>query len=101
VKDAGTLIAVTFLLRHEGGVAVLDLVGNSTVLGSLGNHPSGGRACETGFLGEFGPIEDFNPLLQMPSGVPFSVFGSVYAWHWQKDPVTMAHEGGPKRSGPF
>ena len=56
--------------------AVLDLVGNSTILDSLGMLRRGGRACLAGFLGGLAPVPDFNPLLQMPSGVHFSFFGS-------------------------
>jgi NADPH:quinone reductase len=56
--------------------AVLDLVGNSTILDSLAMLRRGGRACLAGFLGGLGPVPDFNPLLQMPSGVHFSFFGS-------------------------
>jgi NADPH:quinone reductase-like Zn-dependent oxidoreductase len=36
----------------------------------------GGRLCLAGFLGGLAPIADFNPLLQMASGVHFSFFGS-------------------------
>jgi NADPH:quinone reductase len=32
--------------------------------------------CLAGWLGGLAPIADFNPLLQMPSGVHFSFFGS-------------------------
>jgi NADPH:quinone reductase-like Zn-dependent oxidoreductase len=56
--------------------AVLDLVGNSTILDSLALLRRGGRACLAGFLGGLAPVPDFNPLLQMPSGVHFSFFGS-------------------------
>jgi NADPH2:quinone reductase len=56
--------------------AVLDLVGNSTILDSLAMLRRGGRACLAGFLGGLSPVPDFNPLLQMPSGVHFSFFGS-------------------------
>jgi NADPH:quinone reductase len=56
--------------------AVLDLVGNSTILDSLGMLRRGGRACLAGFLGGLAPVPDFNPLLQMSSGVHFSFFGS-------------------------
>jgi NADPH:quinone reductase-like Zn-dependent oxidoreductase len=63
--------------RHPGGVdAVLDLVGNSVVLDSLQAARRGGRVCEAGWLGGLGPIPSFNPVLQMPSGVHFSLFGS-------------------------
>jgi NADPH:quinone reductase-like Zn-dependent oxidoreductase len=56
--------------------AVLDLVGNSTILDSLSMVRRGGRVCLAGFLGGLDPVADFNPLLQMPSGVHFSFFGS-------------------------
>jgi NADPH:quinone reductase len=56
--------------------AVLDLVGNSTILDSLDMLRRGGRACLAGWLGGLGPIADFNPLLQMASGVYLTFFGS-------------------------
>jgi NADPH:quinone reductase-like Zn-dependent oxidoreductase len=56
--------------------AVLDLVGNSTILDSMAMVRRGGRVCLAGFLGGLAPVAAFNPLLQMPSGVQFSFFGS-------------------------
>jgi NADPH2:quinone reductase len=56
--------------------AVLDLVGNSTILDSLNMLRRGGRACLAGWLGGLAPIHDFNPLLQMASGVHLTFFGS-------------------------
>lgn len=56
--------------------AVLDLVGNSTVLDSMRAARPGGRVCLAGFLGGMAPVEGFNPLSQMPSGVQLSFFGS-------------------------
>src|SRR5262245_12948023 len=56
--------------------AVLDLVGNSTILHSLDMLRRGGRACLAGWLGGLAPIADFNPLLQMASGVYLTFFGS-------------------------
>jgi len=58
--------------------AVLNLVGNSVLLDSLAIVRRGGRVCLAGFLGGLAPITDFNPLLQMPSGVQFSFFGSFH-----------------------
>jgi len=55
--------------------AVLDLVGNSTILDSL-DMRRGGRACLAGWLGGLAPIANFNPLQQMPSGVYLTFFGS-------------------------
>jgi len=56
--------------------AVLDLVGNSVILDSLAMLRRGGRACLAGWLGGLAPIPDFNPLLQMSSGVYLTFFGS-------------------------
>ena len=60
----------------EGVDAVLDLVGNTTILDSLSMTRRGGHVCEAGWLGGLAPIEAFNPMLQMPSGVHYSLFGS-------------------------
>jgi NADPH:quinone reductase len=56
--------------------AVLDLVGNSTILDSLDMLRRGGSACLAGWLGGLDPIGDFNPLARMPSGVNLNFFGS-------------------------
>lgn len=56
--------------------AVLDLVGNSTILDSLDMLRRGGTACLAGWLGGLAPIADFNPLQQMASGVNLTFFGS-------------------------
>jgi NADPH:quinone reductase-like Zn-dependent oxidoreductase len=56
--------------------AVLDLVGNSTILDSLAMLRRGGRACLAGWLGGLAPIADFNPLAQMASGVYLTFFAS-------------------------
>jgi NADPH:quinone reductase-like Zn-dependent oxidoreductase len=56
--------------------AVLDLVGNSVMLDSLAMLRRGGRSCLAGWLGGLDPIPNFNPLLQMTSGVYLTFFGS-------------------------
>jgi NADPH:quinone reductase-like Zn-dependent oxidoreductase len=64
-------------IAEAGGIdAVLDLVGNSTILDSLGMLRRGGRACLAGWLGGLAPIADFNPLAQMPSAVHLTFFAS-------------------------
>jgi NADPH:quinone reductase-like Zn-dependent oxidoreductase len=55
--------------------ALLNLIGNSVIIDSFKTLRRGGRLCLGGFLGGLSPIE-FNPLLQMASGVHFSFFGS-------------------------
>ena len=71
--------ATDLAARLAGGEpidAVLDLVGNSTILDSLDMLRRGGSACLAGWLGGLDPIGDFNPLLRMASGVNLSFFGS-------------------------
>jgi NADPH:quinone reductase-like Zn-dependent oxidoreductase len=55
---------------------VLDLVGNTTFMDSLAMLRRGGTMCLSGWLGGLAPVSNFNPLLQMPSGVYFTFFGS-------------------------
>jgi NADPH:quinone reductase len=56
--------------------AVLDLVGNSVLLDSLAMLRRGGRSCLAGWLGGLDPVPNFNPLLQMASGVYLTFFAS-------------------------
>jgi NADPH:quinone reductase-like Zn-dependent oxidoreductase len=65
--------------------AVLDLIGNSTVVYSLQLVRRDGLVCLAGWLGGLDPIKGpagpdesrgFNPLLQTASGVHLSFFGS-------------------------
>ena len=60
--------------------SVLELVGNSTLLDSLAMVRPDGRVCLAGFLGGGASIADFNPLMQMPSGVQFSFFASAFTF---------------------
>jgi NADPH:quinone reductase-like Zn-dependent oxidoreductase len=63
-------------LNGEKFDKVLELVGNSTVVESLTLVRRDGRVCLAGWLGGLDPIKEFNPLLQMASGVHLSFFGS-------------------------
>lgn len=63
--------------RHSSGIdAVLDIVGNTTVLDSLAMLRRGGHVCQVGFLGGGGPIA-LNPVFQIPSGTHLSAFASA------------------------
>ncbi len=64
---------------HPNGVdAVLDIVGNSTIIDSLAMTRPDGRVCMVGFLGGFAPIAGFDPLHHLPSGVHLSFFASAF-----------------------
>jgi NADPH:quinone reductase-like Zn-dependent oxidoreductase len=63
--------------RHPQGIdAVLDIVGNTTVLDSLAMPRRGGQVCLVGFLGGGGPLM-LEPVFQIPSGVGLAVFASA------------------------
>ena len=57
---------------------VLNLIGNSVLLDSVAIPRRGGRVCHAGWLGGLAPVENFDPLLQMASGVHFSLFASPH-----------------------
>lgn len=54
----------------------LNLIGNSVLLESIRLTRTGGRMLQAGWLGGLEPITDFNPMLQMESGVHVSLFHS-------------------------
>lgn len=60
----------------DGIDAVLDIVGNTTVLDSLSMLRRHGRTCLVGFLGGGGPLS-LEPVFQIPSGRHLSVFASA------------------------
>jgi NADPH:quinone reductase len=63
-------------LHPQGIDAVLDIVGDTTVLDSLAMLRRGGHVCLVGFLGGGGPLS-LEPVFQMPSGSHLSVFASA------------------------
>ncbi len=75
--------------RWKGGIdAVLDIVGNSTILDSLAMTRADGKVCLVGFLGGGDPIPNFNPMTQMPSGVHLSFFASAFVFGSPDYPLT-------------
>jgi NADPH2:quinone reductase len=54
----------------------LNLIGNRALLESIRLTRAGGRMLQAGWLGGLAPVVDFNPMIQMESGVHFSLFHS-------------------------
>jgi NADPH:quinone reductase-like Zn-dependent oxidoreductase len=77
---AGELAAELRDIVSTGVDAVLDLIGTTTVLDSLAALRRGGRVCLAGFLGGGTPLDKFDPVFQMPSGVHLSTFASAFAF---------------------
>jgi NADPH:quinone reductase-like Zn-dependent oxidoreductase len=76
VLETGRIAGHVRQLLPAGVDRVLDLVGNSVLRDSLQAVRTRGRVCQAGFLGGLGPVTDFLPIADMPSGVQFSFFGS-------------------------
>lgn len=74
--ESGSIAAAVRELVPGGVDRVLDLVGNSVLRDSLQAVRVNGRVCQAGFLGGLGPVDQFLPIADMPSGVQFSFFGS-------------------------
>ena len=76
VREQPALGAAVRAIAPAGVDAVLDLVGNTTLLDSLTLAAQPGRVCQAGFLGGLGPLAGFLPLRDLPSRVQLSFFGS-------------------------
>jgi NADPH:quinone reductase-like Zn-dependent oxidoreductase len=74
--DRGQLSTSILEAYPDGIDCVLDVVGNAVLKDSLKMLKKGGRLCEVGFLGGGGPVDAFNPLVDLPSGVQLSFFAS-------------------------
>jgi NADPH:quinone reductase len=74
--ETGSIADQVRELVPDGADRVLDLVGNTVLRDSLQATRVRGRICQAGFLGGMGPVQDFLPIADMPSGVQFSFFGS-------------------------
>jgi NADPH2:quinone reductase len=77
------------LANHDNGAVdcVLDLVGNSVLRDSLRLVRPRGRVCQIGFLGGLEPVEGFNPIADLPSGVQFSFYGSAFVLGTREFPL--------------
>jgi NADPH:quinone reductase-like Zn-dependent oxidoreductase len=76
--DDGELAPALAKIEPAGVDAVLDLVGNAVLRDSLACVRPRGRVCQIGFLGGLEPVADFNPLMDLPSGVQLSTFASAF-----------------------
>ncbi|HZS60377.1 MAG TPA: zinc-binding dehydrogenase [Gemmatimonadaceae bacterium] len=67
------------LARQIQGIdGVLDIVGNAVLRDSVRMIRKNGTLCEVGFMGGMEPVEHFNPLLDLPSGVNLRFYGTAF-----------------------
>lgn len=74
--ENGALAGEVRGLYPDGVDGLLDLVGNTVVRDSLRAVRKGGQVCQAGFLGGAEPVQEFNPIFDIPSGVSLGFFGS-------------------------
>lgn len=67
-------------LNSYGGPvhALVDLVGNSVLRDSLRCVLPRGRLVQLGFLGGLLPVQNFDPIVDLPTGVQLSFYGSAF-----------------------
>jgi NADPH:quinone reductase len=73
-----TPLATKLLVQTNGQKfdKVLNLIGNIALLDSIRLTRPGGRMLQAGWLGGLAPVVNFNPMVEMDSGVHFSLFHS-------------------------
>ena len=86
--DDGELAGKVRLTHPDGVDAVLELVGNSVLRDSLKAVRPNGGVCLVGFLGGLEPIADFDPLMDLPSGVRLTTFASAFVLGDEHFPTT-------------
>lgn len=86
--DDGELAGQVRATHPEGVDAVLELVGNSVLRDSLKAVRPRGGVCLVGFLGGLEPIADFDPLMDLPSGVRLTTFASAFVLGDEYFPTT-------------
>ena len=80
IVDNGEISNDVLLIAPEGVDHAIELTGTSTLLDSFKSVKIMGSICLAGFLGGLKPFENFQPLMQIPSGIRFSVFGSAFVF---------------------
>ena len=80
ILDNGTIAPGVRKLVADGVNHVVELIGNSTLADSMAAVRVRGWLCVAGFLGGMQPLEQYQPLLQIPSGLRLTVFGSAFVF---------------------
>lgn len=76
VQEQPSVAAAVRAVAPAGVDAVLDLIGNTTLLDSLAVAARPGRVCQAGFLGGLDALAHFLPVQHLPPRVQLSFFGS-------------------------
>ncbi len=80
ILDNGKIAESLRKIQPEGVDNVIELIGNTTLEDSLVCAAPHGTVCVAGFLGGLSPLENFMPLMQLPSSVKLTSFGSAFVF---------------------
>ncbi len=80
IVDSGELSGKVKEMVPNGTDNVVELIGNTTLQDSLTCVKPHGTVCIAGFLGGLTPLENFMPLIQIPSSVKLTAFGSAFVF---------------------
>ena len=78
ILDNGTIALDVRQILPNGATNVVELIGTTTLTDSLNCASINGTVCLAGFLGGLTPLENFMPLMQIPSTVKLTSFGSAF-----------------------
>jgi NADPH:quinone reductase len=88
ILDNGNCTESVRFIFSKGVSSVVELIGSATLNDSLGCASVGGTVCVSGFLGGLIPIENFMVLMQIPSTVKLTSFGSAFVFGNQDFPFS-------------
>ncbi len=80
ILDDGEIVNTIKKIVPNGVTNVIELIGNITLEDSLKCVKVNGSVCIVGFLGGLVPLESFMPLMQIPSSVKLTSFGSAFVF---------------------
>ena len=88
ILDDGEISNKIREISPNGITNVIELIGNVTLEDSLKCVEANGSVCVAGFLGGLVPLENFMPLMQIPSSVKLTSFGSAFIFGNQVFPYS-------------
>ncbi|PSL49896.1 NADPH:quinone reductase-like Zn-dependent oxidoreductase [Chitinophaga niastensis] len=80
ILDEGKIAEKIRRIIPKGVTSVAELIGTTTLTDSLACTQTNGTVCIAGFLGGLIPLENFMPLLQIPSSVKLTSFASAFTF---------------------
>ena len=80
IIDQGQISSAVKELYHDGVDKVLDLIGTSSLTDSLACIRPMGSLALAGFLGGMAPVENFQPIFQIPNGIRLTALASAFAF---------------------